>query len=216
MRITERASQNPTAATAVGAVALIVVAVALYLFQPWQLFVDTAVSEDFPTVAVAPSETEPTEDAVAVADDGGAGGAVAPEMVDETVPADEMEPDEEVTEQMPSGPLALSTGSFGDRSHPTSGTATVYELEDGTRTLRIEGLETDNGPDLFVYLSTASPDAPAGEYGVTPVDLGRLKGNIGDQNYDVPADVDLDAYTTVAIWCERFDVVFGTAGLSAT
>jgi len=108
-----------------------------------------------------------------------------------------------------------ASGDFISRSHPTRGQAIV--LTDGIqRFLRFEDFATDNGPDLDVYLSTAATDAPASQFDDdgTFVNLGDLKGNIGSQNYEVPADVDLDVYSTVVIWCVRFSVVFGVASLS--
>ena len=109
--------------------------------------------------------------------------------------------------------LTLVEGAFVDRSHPASGIASV--LTDGTdqRFLRFEDFATDNGPDLNVYLSTAPLDADADAFDDDFVDLGDLKGNIGSQNYEIPADVDLDRYTTVVIWCVRFGVAFGAAEL---
>ena len=89
--------------------------------------------------------------------------------------------------------------------------AGAFELGDGSgqRFLRFEEFETDNGPDLNVYLVNSS----AG--GINDfVDLGNLKGNIGDQNYEIPADTNLDVYDTVLIWCVRFSSPFGEATLS--
>jgi len=109
----------------------------------------------------------------------------------------------------------LIEGTFVDRSHPGSGVAKV--LNDGTeqRFLRFEDFETDNGPDLFVYLTRADASADAGAFGVDGdfVDLGRLKGNIGEQNYEIPIDVDLDDFDTVVVWCRRFSVAFTAADL---
>ncbi len=195
MGVGDELRARPAVASVLAFGALILVGVALYLFQPWQLFFDTTVDESLPTATAAPTATS-TSDAV--------------------IPDDEIEPDVTTSEEMPLEPTALRTGSFVDRSHPASGTATVYDIGDGTRVLRFEDLATDNGPDLFVYLSTAPPDAPEGEFDVDFVNLGRLKGNVGDQNYVIPADVDLDRYTTVAIWCDRFDVVFGAAPLASS
>ncbi|HMQ27157.1 MAG TPA: DM13 domain-containing protein [Acidimicrobiales bacterium] len=108
----------------------------------------------------------------------------------------------------------LAQGSFVPRDHPASGTASV--LGDGTdqRFLRFEDFATDNGPDLNVYLSTAPADADQGAFDDDFVDLGDLQGNVGDQNYEVPADVDLSRYRTVVIWCVRFGVAFGAADLA--
>jgi len=104
-------------------------------------------------------------------------------------------------------------GDFISRSHPTRGVATV--LTDGIqRFLRFEDFATDNGPDLNVYLSTAATDAPASQFDDDFIDLGDLKGNIGSQNYEIPAEVDLDVYSTVVIWCVRFSVIFGAAELT--
>ena len=111
-------------------------------------------------------------------------------------------------------PAPLATGTFVDRSHPTSGTAVVLGDGEGRRVLRFEGFETDNGPDLNVYLSSAPPDAGAGAFDDDFVDLGDLKGNVGDQNYEIPEDVDLERYGTVVVWCVRFSVAFGVADLA--
>jgi hypothetical protein len=99
-------------------------------------------------------------------------------------------------------------GSFSSLAHETTGTALVTELADGSRVLRLEDFETSNGPDVRVYLSTGEP------YGKDFVDLGGLKGNVGNQNYTVPSDVDLERYDTAVIWCRRFTVAFGAAELA--
>src|SRR5207247_1091996 len=85
------------------------------------------------------------------------------------------------------------------RSHgfaqEAKGTWTVYRIADGRRILRLEQFETSNGPDVHVYLVAAADvqqDATVKTAGF--VDLGSIKGNRGDQNYDVPADVDLAKY----------------------
>ena len=110
----------------------------------------------------------------------------------------------------------MTSGMFMNRSHPTSGRVVV--LSDGAETfLRFEDdFKTDNGPDLDVYLSTSPPDAPAAAFGTDFINLGDMKGNIGSQNYLVPAGTDLSQYSTVVIWCVRFNVVFGTASLQVT
>ena len=112
--------------------------------------------------------------------------------------------------------IVEAAGSFIDRSHPTEGSARVLGDGSGLRFLRLEDFRTDNGPDLNVYLSAAPPDAPAGAFDDDFVDLGDLKGNVGSQNYEIPAGLDLDRYSTVAIWCVRFGVVFGAADLIAS
>jgi len=117
--------------------------------------------------------------------------------------------DDAVDEPAVANVTTLVEGSFIGRAHPTTGTAKV--ITDGTqRFLRFEGFQTDNGPDLNVYLATGAPDGLPEDF----IDLGDLKGNIGDQNYELSDDIDLDRYTTVFIWCVRFSVAFGAAPLA--
>ena len=130
-------------------------------------------------------------------------------------PGTTAEPDSE--ESTPSdAPVSgtVARGDFIDRSHPTSGTALVLADGEGRRVLRLEGFKTDNGPDLNVYLAAAPAEANAGQFDDDFVDLGDLKGNIGDQNYEIPDDVDLERYRTVVVWCVRFSVAFGAAGIA--
>lgn len=110
----------------------------------------------------------------------------------------------------------LLSGQFHSNAHETRGTATIYRLADGSRVLRLTDFETSNGPDVRVYL-VAADDVTENETVTRAgfVELGPMKGNIGDQNYDVPASVDLERYRSVTIWCRRFSVNFGTAPLSA-
>jgi hypothetical protein len=111
--------------------------------------------------------------------------------------------------------VALYGGNFHSVAHNTKGTATIYQLSDGKRVLRLTGFETSNGPDVHVYL-VATNDANDSDIvkQVGFVELGSLKGNVGDQNYDVPTDADLSKYRAVTIWCKRFGVNFGTAPLT--
>src|SRR3989304_8494202 len=117
--------------------------------------------------------------------------------------------------QMASTPVALSGGNFHGVAHETKGYATIYQLPDGKRLLRLTNFETSNGPDVHVYL-VAAQDANDNDTVKQAgfVELGSLKGSIGDHNYDVPADVDLSKYRAVTIWCQRFGVNFGTAPLT--
>lgn len=170
-----------------GLVLALVVAV---IFQPQKLFIDDVVDEPDPLAR-----------------------ATEPAMI---VPMASIGPDAPMTEPMPQdpGPTVLSSGSFVDRDHPTSGRAEVIELADGSRILRLEDFATDNGPALQVYLSAAPIDAGHGDFDDDFVHLGALKGNIGNQNYDIPPGTDLDRFPTVVIWCDPFNVAFGVAGLS--
>ncbi|HVO93488.1 MAG TPA: DM13 domain-containing protein [Terriglobales bacterium] len=112
------------------------------------------------------------------------------------------------------GPMAVTQGNFIGLAHETKGTASIYQLADGKRTLRLTQFETSNGPDVHVYLTAAEVekgDDAIKETGF--IDLGSMKGNKGDQNYDIPADADLNKYKNVSIWCARFGVNFGQAAL---
>ena len=112
-------------------------------------------------------------------------------------------------------PAILVKGEFRGLAHETKGAATVHQLPDGTRVLRLSQFETSNGPDVHVYLvaaEVAKDNATVKEAGF--IDLGSLKGNKGDQNYDLPSGADLNKYKSVSIWCARFGVNFGAATLS--
>jgi hypothetical protein len=112
------------------------------------------------------------------------------------------------------GPIAITTGNFKSLAHETKGSASIYQLADGQRTLRLTQFETSNGPDVHVYLIAAEIDKGSDAIKAAGfVDLGSMKGNKGDQNYEIPADTDLNKYTNVTIWCARFGVNFGQAAL---
>ena len=110
--------------------------------------------------------------------------------------------------------LPLESGTFYTILHPTSGTATVYKMADGTHMLRFTNFQTSNGPDVHVYMVAAddAKDAATVERAGF-VDLGVIKGNVGDQNYTLPSDLDTAKYHAVSIWCKRFSVNFGAAAL---
>src|SRR6185437_11314524 len=89
------------------------------------------------------------------------------------------------------GPMLVTTGKFKGLAHETQGSASIYQLPGRKRTLRLTEFETSNGPDVHVYLvaaSDATDDETVKKAGF--LDLGSIKGNIGDQNYDLPIDVD--------------------------
>ena len=109
----------------------------------------------------------------------------------------------------------VATGTFHGAAHKTSGRATVYQSSNG-EILRLTHFETSNGPNLHVILIAAS-DAEDNENfldkKVGRVELGQLKGNEGDQNYEIPAGTDLSKFKAVSIFCERYNANFGTAPL---
>lgn len=129
---------------------------------------------------------------------------VVNQQVDEAMPA----------AQGSSAAQPLESGHFYSILHPTEGNATIYQMGDGTRFLRLTNFRTSNGPDVHVYM-VASDDAKDAETVKNAgfIDLGSLKGNIGDQNYTLGSDLDLTKYRAVSIWCKRFAVNFGAAAL---
>lgn len=176
----------------IGVLVLLALPVAWYLISP--LFINREVDEAFPTLS--PQATA-------------------------TMSAAAAEPDVEMEEAMPEQAVGnmriLARGEFYDLGgHPGEGTATVYELADGSRVLRLEDFEVINGPQLHVWLVPPDPvPDTVGREIPDYVDLGPLKGNIGDQNYEIPADLDLADYGSVVIWCVPFRVPFNAAPLSA-
>ena len=117
-----------------------------------------------------------------------------------------------VNEEMTTSGKETSTAYAGtfvgvnDGIHNAEGQAKVIKLGDGSNFLRLEDFRSTNGPDLYVYLSTDKGNSDF-------VNLGRLKGNIGDQNYKIPEGTDLSKYDTALIWCQAFSVLFGSAEL---
>ena len=110
----------------------------------------------------------------------------------------------------------LETGTFHGKVHNTSGRATVYKEADGSLLLRLTNFKTSNGPDVHVVLiaaKDADDDANFLKSSTEKIELGPLKGNEGDQNYDIPAGTDLKKFQTVSIYCERFNANFGAAPL---
>ncbi|WP_205315801.1 DM13 domain-containing protein [Nonomuraea lactucae] len=161
-------------------------AFAMYLFQPWRLFTTVAVDEPPPAVSSAPKEQ--------------AGAPLSPSEPPAGAPVKQNE--------------QLASGTFVTHEHETTGTARVLRLPNGSRVLRLENLNTSDGPDLRVWLS----DQPVtgnwfnlddGRH----LELGHLKGNKGNANYAIPADADLTSLKSVTIWCRRFSVSFGAAAL---
>lgn len=203
--------------TIIVTVAVVAAAAGWYAFRPERLFVNQTVSESLegmPAAAAPMSSSDGmSSDGMAsdrMSSDGMASGGMA-------MSAEDMPPMTTAAEPMPAGgPKAIAAGAFHDGSHETRGTATVYQYGDGRRVLRLTGFHTSNGPDVQVLLVAAN-DAKDNET-VTKagyVHLGALKGNIGDQNYELPAGVDLSKHRAVTIWCRRFAVNFGTAPLTS-
>jgi len=110
----------------------------------------------------------------------------------------------------------LVTGKFHGKVHKTEGRATIYQDADGKLVLRLTNFKTSNGPDVHVILvatTDAMDDANFLKDNTEKLELGKLKGNEGDQNYEIPAGTDLAKFRTVSIYCERFNANFGAAPL---
>lgn len=184
MRIRSALSNHPLAAAIAAIAGVGVIVFVLVFFEPQALFIDDEVSEAVPSVAAGTG---------GAAGEGGQGSGSSGKRA----------------------PDVSARGSFiGVEGHSGSGTAQVLELEDDSRFLRFEDdFEVSNGPDLKVYLSAAPQDGPGDAFDDDFVELGDLKGNIGSQNYELPASVDVDRYRTAVAWCERFSVGFAAAEL---
>ena len=180
--------------------AVIALPVAWYLLSP--LFITRQIEEAFPTELPAPSvefdvvaATEAMEEAM----------AEPTMMVEEPMPTAE-----------PATMTVLAQGEFYNIVHEGRGQVTVHQLADGSRFLRLEDFEVLNGPELHVYLAPIDPvPETIGVEIEGAVDLGLLKGNVGSQNYDLPAELDLAQYKSVVIWCQPVRVPVIAAPLSA-
>jgi len=146
-----------------------------------------------------------------------AGIAITPAIAQDSMKQDSMKQDSMKHDGMSQEKAkTLFTGKFHGKVHPTKGRATVYQQPDGKLLLRLTGFKTSNGPDVHVILvaaTDASDDANFLKSNTERVELGKLKGNEGDQNYEIPARTDLSKFATVSIYCERFNANFGAAPL---
>jgi hypothetical protein len=116
----------------------------------------------------------------------------------------------------PAGPVLIAAGQFHNVVHVGTGDALVYRQPDGSHVLRLENLDVENGPDLYLYV-VAAPDSDNAETVEAAgfLSLGLLKGNQGNQTYELPAEYDPALHRSVTIWCRRFAVNFVTAPLAA-
>lgn len=182
--------------------------VAFLLFRPDKLFVDDVVDESladaFPVTADEVAATTTTTTTTTTTQAPGDETTAAPSTTTTSTTTTEA--------PEPAGPVALGSGGFYGIDHSASGTATIYE-QGGSHVLRFED-DTDiqNGPDLFVWVLEADSydGGDPGEF----IDLGKIKGNVGGQNYELPSEFDPDVHQFVLIWCKRFSVPFAAAPLA--
>ena len=176
-----------------GAAVAVVLLVAFVVFRPDKLVVDQRVDEQLDAGVAAALED-----------------AASDTTADPGPPGEDDPADADAAPPTTAGPVVTATGAFGSHnSYTVTGTAAVVTQPDGSRQLVLQDLMSDNGPDLQLYLSPVTGGEVDGG-----VKLGPLKGNIGTQAYDLPADVDLGQVSTVVIWCERFSRAFGSATLA--
>jgi hypothetical protein len=134
--------------------------------------------------------------------------------LDEPVPVAAPARTETTTPPPPPQPVVLAEGAFVSQEHDTAGTARVLELPDGARILRLEGFSTSDGPDVHVWLSDATAGGDWNKYDDGRfVALGEIKATDGNHNYEIPAGADLAGLRSAVIWCDRFNVAFGSAPL---
>ena len=200
--------------------AVVLVVAALAITQPWLYFVNREVDEAFPSLTQAQRDSidsMPEAEKQMLLDmakdnrEMAAQTALAQMEDGSVVPAAEqaMPPD------MPVEPVAQASGEFIhiDPIHGADGFAKIYALPDGQQILRFEEFSSKNGPDLHVYLSPEYPTTTFAGLGEEPLHLGALKGNIGSQNYEIPAGTDLSRFQSVVIYCRPFRVIFSSAKL---
>lgn len=205
----------------IAAIVIIAGAGIYYLASP--SFISTQVNEPLPTSAV---ESESYQRFISMNENEKLQAArqMSPQEIDEIMSSaagvnnsinepmnQTLQPQQRTLNNTTTTSSVLRTGSFigvGDGIHNAEGTAKVIPLEDGTNILRLENLRVTNGPDLYVYLS---PDKAASDI----VNVGKLKANNGNQNYDIPKGTGLSKYDTVLIWCRPFSVLFGSAELNS-
>jgi len=181
----------------------------------------TTIAPDDPvTTTTAPTTTAPTTEPTGEDPEPGFKPATeeeqesAPVTTTSTTTTTTTVPPPTTTTTVPEGPVLLSSSEWIDLGHPGTGTVLVYRQPDGSHVIRFEDLDVSNGPDLLVILSASPLVDDRGAYSATEyLSLGDLKGNQGNQNYEVPADVNLDDYLTVAIWCRRFNYTFNAADI---
>ncbi|MEU8226519.1 DM13 domain-containing protein [Kribbella sp. NPDC048915] len=207
-----------TALIAAAAVAVVVAGVGLPLFQPWRLVTDTVVDEALPGAVPISTTSSSTTPPTVSGEPRQTTPPPASRPPSQPAPRQTPKVTKQPTSRQPAGPTTLLSGRLITHEHKTTGTVAVLKLPDGRRILRLENLNTSDGPDLKVWLSDAK--VIPGRAGWHVFDdgryrnLGDLKGNRGNQNYAIPADVQLDDFRSAVIWCDRFNVSFGAARLT--
>ena len=196
-----------------------VIAGVVWTFPSWRgYFRDTGINEAFPGLALDLQDeflSLPTEQRRALLDMVDENADMALQMAQVVVQADKDAPEAEQEMGEMETASAVVSGNFIeiDPLHWGKGTATIYQLSDQDRVMRFQDYSSARGGDVFVYLSRDPEPRTAVEMGVDFLDLGRLKGNVGNQNYILPANLDLSGYRSVVIFCRQFNTVITVANL---
>ncbi|WP_372493608.1 DM13 domain-containing protein [Micromonospora alfalfae] len=190
----KRMFRSPVVRTGLAA-AVVVAMLALYWFQPWKLFTDTYVDEAIPGAGTASAAPTPA-----------------------SATAESSTPAPATSAATPAANEILTAGEFVTHEHRTTGSAEIHRLADGRHQLVIRDLNTSNGPDLRVWLTDQPVVRGTAGWRVFDdgvwVELAKLKGNRGNQVYELPASVKPGDFRSVSIWCKRFAVSFGAADLT--
>lgn len=207
-------------------VALGIIVAAWYLASP--LFIDKTINDEFPLIQMSGGEYNQMKSDMEKM------GITPPsfeemkemskeevEMFEETILEKMADMPKEMQEEMlrQSGePELLFKGAFmdADSFHKGSGDAFVYQLSDGSHFLRLQDFQVTNGPDLRVLLVASPAPKTSGEVQENYIELARLKGNLGNQNYEIPSGIDISMYKSVVIYCKPFHVIFSVATLNPT
>ncbi|SDG93738.1 Electron transfer DM13 [Lentzea fradiae] len=166
---------------------VVALGVGLYLFQPWRLLTVRETHEALLVPPVSSSQVVPSLTPESVS-------SSAPPVVEET-------------------PREVATGEWRSLEHTTTGKASLVRLPGGAHSVQFAALNTSDGPDLYVYLSPHPSGSSEKTFGQGFTSLGKLKGNRGDQVYEIPAEVDVSTIRSVVIWCKRFSAGFAVAPL---
>ncbi|MGZ3143256.1 DM13 domain-containing protein [Lentzea chajnantorensis] len=172
----------------VALVLVVALGVGLYLFQPWRLLTTRETNEAL-LVPAGPTSSAPMTTS-----------GTSAEATPVTPPPVET-------------PREVATGAWRSLEHATTGRASLVELPGGGHSVQFAALATSDGPDLYVYLSPHASTAAEKTFGQGFTSLGKLKGNRGDQVYEIPAGVDVSTIRSVVIWCKRFSAGFAVAPL---
>jgi hypothetical protein len=197
-------SRRRTVALVVAPLAVVAVVVGLWAFQPWKVFTQSTIDEALPSVSAEPPPAVGPGAPIGSAAVTPSAAPSAPVAAPPAAPA-----------PAPPAPVVAAEGAFVSQEHETTGVAKVIKLPDGSQVLRLENFSTSDGPDVHVWLADQVAGAGLNTYDDGRyVKLGKIKATSGNQNYPIPAEASIAGLRSVVIWCDRFNVAFGSAPLA--